>query len=80
MRVLCVKLLQSRLTLCDPMDYRPPGSSVQGNLQARVLEWVAMPSSTGSSPGIEPAASLVSLALADGFFTTRSPEKPSKRL
>ena len=36
-------------TLCDPMDCSPPGSSVLGILQARVLEWVAMPSSRGSS-------------------------------
>ena len=33
-------------TLCDPMDYSPPGSSVHGVLQARILEWVAMFSST----------------------------------
>jgi len=33
------------LTLCDPLDYRPPGSSVHGILQARILEWVASPSS-----------------------------------
>ena len=36
-------------TLCDPMDCSPPGSSVHGILQARILEWVAMPSSRGSS-------------------------------
>ena len=41
------KSLQSCLTLCDPMDYRPPGSSVHGILQARILEWAAMPSSRG---------------------------------
>ena len=41
---------QSCLTLCDPKDYSPPGSSVHGILQARILEWVAMPSSRGSSP------------------------------
>ena len=35
--------------LCDPMDCSPPGSSVHGILQARILEWVAMPSSRGSS-------------------------------
>ena len=37
-------------TLCDPMDYSPPGSSVHGILQARVLEWVAISFSRGSSP------------------------------
>ena len=43
------KLLQSCLTLCDPMDCSPSGSSVHGILQARILEWVAMPSCRGSS-------------------------------
>ena len=37
------------LTLCDPMDYNPPGSSVHGISQARIPECVAMPSSRGSS-------------------------------
>ena len=41
--------LRSCLTLCDPMDCSPPGSSVHGVLQARTLEWVARPSSRGSS-------------------------------
>ena len=36
-------------TLCDPMDYGLPGSSGHGLLQARILEWVAMPPSRGSS-------------------------------
>ena len=35
--------------LCDPMDYSPPGSSVHGIMQARILEWVAISSSRGSS-------------------------------
>ena len=43
------KSLQSCPTLCDPMDCSPPGSSVHGTSQARKLEWVAMPSSRGSS-------------------------------
>ena len=43
------KLLQSCLTLCDPHGSGPPGSSVHEILQARILEWVAMPSSRGSS-------------------------------
>ena len=34
--------LQSRPTLCDPIDGSPPGSSVPGSLQARILEWVAI--------------------------------------
>ena len=47
---MCAKLLQLCPTLCDPMDCSPPGSSVHGILQARILEWVTMPSSRGSSP------------------------------
>ena len=35
------KLLQLCLTLCDPVDHSPPGSSVHGILQARILEWIA---------------------------------------
>ena len=37
------------LTLCDPVDFSLPGSSVHGILQARILEWVAIPFSKGSS-------------------------------
>ena len=52
------------------MDWSPPGSSVLGILQARKLEWIAMPSSRGSSqPRMEPE-SLTSPALTGGFFTT----------
>ena len=40
-------IAQSCLTLCDPMDYNPPGSSVHGIFQARILEWVAISSSGG---------------------------------
>ena len=40
---------QSCSTLCDPMNCSPPGSSVHGILQARILEWVAIPFSRGSS-------------------------------
>ena len=63
-------LLQSCLTLCDPMDCSPPGSSVHGILQARILEWVAISLSKRSpDPGIKPT-SLMSPALAGRFFTT----------
>ena len=62
------------------MDSSLPGSSIYEILPARVLEWVAMPSSRGSSrPGIEPV-SPASLALAGGFFTTAPPGKPIWRL
>ena len=43
------KSLQSYRTLCYLMDHSPPGSSVHGILQAGILDWVAMPSSRGSS-------------------------------
>ena len=43
------KPFHSCLTLCDLRDHGPPGSSVHGSLQARILEWVVMPSSKGSS-------------------------------
>ena len=67
---------QSCLTLCDSMDYSLPGSSVHGILQARVLEWVAIPSSRRSSqPGTEPG----SPALQADFFPSEPPGKPIKR-
>ena len=47
---MCAKSLQLWLTLCHGMDCIPPGFSVHGILQTRILEWVAMPSSRGSSP------------------------------
>ena len=49
--IACVhaKSFHSCPTLCDPMDCSLPGSSVHEILQARILEWVAMPSSRGSS-------------------------------
>ena len=58
---------QSCLTLCNPMDCGPPGSSIHGILQARILEWGAISSSRGSS---WPRNRTVSPALAGGFFAT----------
>ena len=46
---LCAKSPQSCLTLCDPIDCSLPDSSVHGIPQARILEWVAVLSSRGSS-------------------------------
>ena len=43
------EVAQSCLTLCDPVDYSPPDSSIHGILQARILEWVAISFSRGSS-------------------------------
>ena len=48
-RVICVLVIQLCPTLCDPMDGSPLGSSVHEILQARILEWVAIPFSRGSS-------------------------------
>ena len=45
----CAKSLQMGLTLCHSVDYRPPSSFVPGISQARILEWIAIPFSTGSS-------------------------------
>ena len=47
---VCCLIAQSCPTVCDPMDGSPPGSSVHGILQARILEWGAIPFSRGSSP------------------------------
>ena len=54
------------------MDCGLPSSSVHGILQAKILEWIAMPSSKGSSD-----PEIVSLALASGFFTTSAPWEAS---
>ena len=65
------KMLQSCLTLCDPVDCSQPGPSVHGISQARRLEWVAI-SYPGDlpNPGIKLYLFKKSPALADGFFTT----------
>ena len=67
--------MQSCLTLCDPMDCNPPGSSVHGILQ--ILEWVAMPFSRGSSQpqGSNPHL-LCLLHWQVGFLPLASPGKP----
>ena len=64
---------QSCPILCDPMDCSLPGCSVHGILQARLLEWVAMPSSSGSShPGIK----FKSPTLQDDSLLAEQPGKP----
>ena len=50
--LMSAQSLQWCLTLCDPMDCSLSGSSVHGILQARILDWVAIPSSRGSNPGL----------------------------
>ena len=77
---VCAKLLQSYLTLCDPMVSSLTGFSLHGILQGRILEWVARPSSRGSSwPRDRTHVSCCS-CVAGGFFTTESPGKPYKEL
>ena len=67
---MCAKSVQSCPALCNPMDCSPLGSSIRGILQARIPEQVAMPPSGDLlDPGIE-LESLMSPALAGGFFTT----------
>jgi len=64
------KLLQLHPSFCDPVDCSPPGSSVHGILQARILEWVAIHFSRGSSLPKDELTSLMSPALAGVFFST----------
>ena len=61
-----VKVTHSCPTVCDPMDCIRPGSSVHGILQARILEWVAVPFSRGSTQSRN--WTQISLT-AGGFFT-----------
>ena len=58
------------------MDYGLPGSTVHGIIPVRILEWVAISSSRGSSQPRDQTPSPVSPALAGGFFTTEPPGKP----
>ena len=68
-----VLVAQSCPTLCNPMDCSPSGSSIHGILQARLLEWVAIPfSSNLANPGIEPG----SPALKMDSLLFEPPRKP----
>ena len=67
---------QPFLTLCDPVDCTPPGSSVRGFIAAKTLEWVAISSSRGSSRPRDQPTSPEALALAGGFFAPEPPGKP----
>ena len=70
-------VIQSSPTLCNPMDCSPPCSSVCEILQARTLEWVAVPFSRGSSQSRNQTH--VS-CIAGGYFTTEPLEKPFAKL
>ena len=75
---VCVhaKSLQSCLTLCDLVNCSPPGSSVPGILQARILEWVAMHSFRGPSQSRDQTHISCSSCITGRFFTTEPPGKP----
>ena len=64
------EVAQSRPTLCDPVDRSPPGSSVYGILQARILEWVAISFSRGFS---QPRDRTQSPALQADALTSEPP-------
>ena len=68
-------VVKSCLTLCNPMDCSPPGSSVHGILQATILEWAAILFSPGdlSNPGIKPR----SPALQADSLLSEPPGKPN---
>ena len=70
-QLACVLSRFSRVRLCDSVACSPPGSCVHGALQARIPEWVAVPSSRGSSrPRDQTRVSYISCIGRDGFFTT----------
>ena len=69
---VCVQSLQLCLTLCNPIDYSPLCSSVHRIFLARILEWVAMPSSRGSSQSRDGTHD----SCAGRFFTTDPLGKP----
>ena len=73
--VMPIKVLVAQLclTLCDTMDCNPPGSSVHGILQARILEWVTLSFSRGSSP---PRDQTWISCFACRLFTVRATRKP----
>ena len=64
--------LQLCLILCDPVDHSPPDTFVHGILQERILEWVAMPSSRGSSWPRDWTMSLMFPSVIGRFFITRA--------
>ena len=71
------KSLQSCLTLCNPMDCSPPASSVHAILQARMLEWVAVPSSRGSSRPRDGNWVSCGSCTAAKLFIAERPESPN---
>ena len=66
------KSLQSCPTRCDPIDGNPPGSPVPGSLHARILEWVTIPFSRGSSPSRDHRFFTI-CATREALFSSRAP-------
>ena len=61
--------VHSCLTLCDPMNRSPPGSSVHGILQARILEWIAIPPPVDlPDPGIKPVSPVAAALQVDSLL------------
>ena len=73
--VLVFKLLQSCPNLCDPVDCALPSSSVHGILQAKILEWVAVPFSRWSSPSKGWTWVSCIFCITGRFFIAESPGK-----
>ena len=72
-----VLVAKSYLTLCDPMGCSPPGSSIHGISQARIPEWVAIPSPGDlPDPGIEPGSPTVQAA----FLSSEPPGKKNTNI
>ena len=77
--LLCILRLHSACSavqLCVPMNCSPPGSSVHGISQARILEWVAISSSRGSLLPMDWTLISYNSCIAGRFFTTKPPWKP----
>ena len=75
-RVCLYSVMKSCLTLCDPMEHSPPGSSVHEISQASILEWVAISFSGGSSQPRDWTCALP--ALAGRLFTAESSGGPER--
>ena len=73
---MCVESFQLCPTLCDPMDCSLPGSTVLGILQARILKWVVIPFSRGSS---QPRDQTWVTCVAGRFFTIWAIRKAKKK-
>ena len=72
---ICVLSHFNHVWLCDPMNYSLPGSCVHGILQVRILQWVAMPPSKGSSWHRDQTWVPCGSCIAGKFFTTEPPGK-----